>query len=224
MPDADDLFRPRPGEAPLHQRDYLIQSFRQSTDRLRIRGMVHDQKPPGVYIDNDPDPLSVHQMVVDLIIEFPSLEIVEATVVMEVTPHTGCTSIEPNYSKLVGLSIARGFSRQVKDLFGGPRGCTHVGALLQAMAPVAIQSSWSMRAMNEGETTVSLGGSDQEAEALEARRQALLQFNMNTCHVWSEDGTLIQQALAGEEIEPPIWAVDRLVELGRSVDDWHKRE
>lgn len=224
MLDADDLFQPLPGEAPLHQRDYLIQSFRQSTDRLRIRGIVHDQKPPGVYIDNDPEPLSVHQMVVDLIIEFPSLEIVDATVVMEVTPHTGCTSIEPNYSKLIGLSIARGFSRQVKDLFGGPRGCTHVGALLQAMAPVAIQSSWSMRAMNEGETSVNLGPADHEAEALEARRQALLQFNMNTCHVWSEDGTLIQQALAGEEIEPPIWAVDRLVELGRSVDDWHKRE
>ncbi len=222
---ADDLFQPAAEEEILHRRDYVVRSFRQSPDRLRIRGMVHDQKPPGVYIDDDPDPLSVHQMVVDLIIEFPSLEIVGAEVVMEVTPHTGCTSIEPNYSDLVGLSIARGFSRQVKDLFGGPRGCTHVGALLQAMAPVAIQSSWSMRAMNEGETAVSLGGgSAQEADAAEARRQALLTFNMNTCHVWSEDGTLIKQALAGEEIEAPIWAVDRLLELGRSVDDWHKRE
>ena len=46
---------------------------------------------------------------------------------------------------LVGLSIARGFTHRVRELFGGPRGCTHTTALLQAMAPIAMQCFWSMR-------------------------------------------------------------------------------
>jgi hypothetical protein len=43
------------------------------------------------------------------------------------------------------MSIARGFNAKVRELFGSSRGCTHIGALLAAMAPVAIQTGWSMR-------------------------------------------------------------------------------
>lgn len=208
---------PEPAGELVHQRDYTVKSYRQSADRLRIRGVIQDQKPPGVYIEDDPEPLSVHQMVVDLVLDFPTLEIVEAEVVMEVTPHATCTSIETTYQQLVGVSIARGFSRTVRDLFGGPRGCTHVGALLQAMAPIAIQSLWSMRALDE--TPVALTA----AEALEQRRQGLA-FNTNTCHVWEEDGELMKKAMAGDELDPPLWVVDRLEKLGRSPDDWRMRQ
>ena len=197
----------------MHHRTYDVRAYREASDRLRIRGIVHDQKPAGIYIVDDPDPLSVHQMVVDLVVDFPSLEIVDAEVVMEITPHRGCTSIEPEYRKLVGISIARGFTRKVRDLFGGPRGCTHVGALLQAMAPVAVQSMWSMRAVDE--TPVELT----TEEMAERRRQAML-FNTNTCHVWAEDGETIAKVNAGEPMEPPLWAIERLEELGRDPSEW----
>lgn len=201
-----------PDEPLLHQRDYQIRSYRTAEGQLRIRGTVHDQKPPGLIIDGDPEPMSVHQMVVDLVVEFPSLVIAAAEVVMEVTPHDGCTSIEPAYHQLVGLSVTRGFSRKVQDLFGGPRGCTHVGALLQAMAPVAIQSMWSMRAL-EG-TPVGLGKS-----AEEQRREAMM-FNFNTCHVWDAEGDLAGRVVARGEPDPPRWAIERLTKLGRSVEEW----
>ena len=42
---------PEPDEQVIHQRDYQVTSYRVGPDRLRIRGMVHDQKPPGVYIE-----------------------------------------------------------------------------------------------------------------------------------------------------------------------------
>jgi len=109
------------GEEPLlHQREYVVRSYRAGPGRMRIRGMVHDQKPPGMIIDGDPDPLSVHCMVVDLLVDYRSLQIAAAEVVMEVTPHDGCTSIEPAYAELVGVSVTRGFSRKVQELFGGP--------------------------------------------------------------------------------------------------------
>ncbi len=214
---------PDPGTLPaatgtlVHQRAYDVKAYHVAPDRLRLRGSVHDVKPPGMYIEDDPDPLSVHHMEVDLLLEFPSLTIVEAAVAMNVTPHMGCNTIEPDYQTLVGLSIARGFSRQVKDLFGGPNGCTHIGALLQAMAPVAIQSGWSMR------TLASRAHPDGDANSFgpEERKQALA-FNLNTCHIWDENGAQVAGMLAGAEMEIPVWAVKRLEAMGRSPEEWRR--
>ncbi len=208
---------PEPEGEPVHHRRYDVQAYKQGPDRLLIRGMVHDQKPPGTYIPDDPEPLSVHQMVVDLTIVYPAMEIVAAEVVMEVTPHAGCTSIEPVYEKLIGVPIARGFSRVVRDLFGGPRGCTHVGALLQAMAPVAIQSRFAM--MDLG-TPVALGDDEADAERTKDLRRQALAVNLNTCHIWAEGGEQMTRIENDEPPQPPLWAVERLAELGRPVEDW----
>lgn len=208
---------PADADLPLiHHRNYQVRSYRQSPTEFWLRGTVQDQKPAGVYFDDD-QPLTVHQMRVDLLVAFPSMEILEADVELATHPHESCATIEPEYQKLVGLSIARGFSRSVKDLFGGPRGCTHVMALLQAMAPVAIQSTWSMRAAETGSVAVAIDRSNGD----EGLREAL-RFNLDTCHVWAEDGEMVAAVRAGEEIPPPVWASERLVELGRDPDEWYE--
>ena len=69
-PDPDDL-------EVLHDREYRVRAYRAADDRLLIRGAVRDQKPPGMYVEGDPDPLTVHHMQVELEVAFPSLEIVE---------------------------------------------------------------------------------------------------------------------------------------------------
>ena len=74
-----------------------------------------------------------------------------AAVLFEAHPHDACGSIAPHYGELVGLSIARGFTHEVRQRFGGPRGCTHTTALLLAMAPVAIQCIWSMQVVDDRE-------------------------------------------------------------------------
>ena len=93
-------------------------------------------------------------MVIDLTIGFPDLVISDVAVEMQTHPHGYCPSIVEHYRKLIGLSIARGFTHKVRDLFGGPKGCAHTTALLQAMAPVAIQSIWSMRSLSPTERMV----------------------------------------------------------------------
>ena len=114
-------------------------------DRLMLRGVVVDEKPVGLYIEQDPNPLWMHHMILDLEIHFPSLVIQKATVTFREHPHLGCVNIVDHYKKLEGMSITRGFNAKVRELFAGPRACTHTTALLQAMAPVAVQSMWSMR-------------------------------------------------------------------------------
>ena len=197
----------------LHDRTYRVRSYRQGTD-LRIRGMVRDLKPAGVYIPDDTRPLQVHHMIVDLVVAYPSLVIEQAEVVLETHPHEQCPRIEDHYAKLVGLSITRGFTHKVRELFGGPRGCTHTTALLQAMAPVAVQSVWSLRA------SAARDGWEPVAAPQLLPPEDRLRLNLNTCHVWAEDGELVATVLAGEDLSPPVWAERRLDELGRDAASW----
>ena len=142
------------GLAVLHEREYRVRSYRLDDDggqHLLLRGAVRDQKPAGLYVEGDPDPLTFHHMQVELVVDFPGMEISAAAVLFEAHPHDQCVAITPHYGELVGLSIARGFTHEVRQRFGGPRGCTHTTALLLAMAPVAIQSIWSMQIVADRE-------------------------------------------------------------------------
>jgi hypothetical protein len=203
----------------IHERAYVVRAYRKDDTTLVLRGAVRDQKPPGLYVPGDPDPLTVHHMIVDLAIRVPDLEIIDAQAVLDVHPHAACPTIQEHYGNLVGLSIARGFTHKVRELFGGPRGCTHTTALLQAMAPVAIQSMWSFRvkAQREG----SVGGPDFSSP--ESRRQAMA-MNINTCHIWAEDGDQVRGILAGEPMEVPVWIHTRYRQLGLDPASWRNSD
>jgi len=198
----------------LHDREYRVRAFRLADDRLLIRGAVRDQKPPNLYIADDDQPLTIHHMQIDLEVGFPSLQIVKAAVRFETHPHGGCPAIIDHYGGLVGLSIARGFTHKVRELFGGPRGCTHTTALLQAMAPVAVQCFWSMDASDA--TTQS---EPDATEDVRDRRRDRWSTNLNTCHVWAEDGELVTAIEAGGDFGIPIFIAKRVAELGLEPDD-----
>ena len=193
---------------PLHTRSYDVVAFRKDATTLLLRGEVRDVKPPGVYIADDPDPITVHHMVVELSIEMPGLEIVDAQVVMETHPHATCPNVLPRYDRIVGLSIARGFNAKVRELFGGPLGCTHTTALLVAMAPVALQSAWSMRALERRDEP-------DDVPFDPAQRAQVIRGSINTCHVWEEGGEHHLTMRDSEHIHPAIPMQVRLRELGR---------
>jgi hypothetical protein len=94
-------------------------------------------------------------------------------------------------------------------LFGGPRGCTHTTALLQAMAPVAVQCFWSMMA-SEARTA---GGVFAPRTRSGEDRSGMWKTNLNTCHVWAEDGDMVQSIVQGAPVPLPIFARRRAAEL-----------
>jgi hypothetical protein len=210
------LFPSEPSYPVIHTRQYQVKAYRISEEKFLLRGVVVDEKPAGLYIENDPDPIWMHHMIVDLEITYPTFLITKADVEFKNHPHLGCTNITDHYKKLEGMSIARGFNAKVRELFGSSRGCTHIGALLAAMAPVAIQTGWSMRVS-------SVVDSDALEKSLEVfKEQRIKQFatTVNTCHIWDENGEIVMKLLGGEEIEMPIPVVLRLRELGRDETDW----
>jgi hypothetical protein len=216
---AFDAIAPHPdgvdaADELVHERAYVVRAYRIDPDRLILRGSVRDQKPPGTYIVDDPEPLTIHHMIVDLTVAIPSLEIVGAKAVLETHPHPTCKRIEDHYENLVGLSIARGFTNKIRELFGGPRGCTHTTALLQAMAPVAVQAIWTLnidQQRNDG---------DEGPFDINAAREAAVMANINTCHVWAEDGEHVAGIRAGEPMDVPLWISRRFDQLGRDPETW----
>ena len=208
---VEPMFPQNPEFPLIHTRRYEVRAFRMADDRFLLRGVVCDEKPAGLYVTEDPDPLWLHHMIVEMEVVYPTFVIERAYAKFHQHPHLSCTDITDHYKKLEGMSIARGFNAKVKELFAGSRGCTHITALLSAMAPVAIQTGWSMRvtAMNEGESPSN--PSDAETE----QREKQLAGTINTCHMWDESGELVAQVRAGEAIEIPLSVRKRLQELGR---------
>jgi len=200
----------------LHTRNYDTKVYRDG-EHMIVVGTVQDVKPPGMYVDDDPNPLEIHHMAVALKVAVDDLSIVDAQVEFRTHPHTACPAVVEHYGKLVGLSIARGFNRKVRELFGGPRACTHTTALLQAMAPVVVQAMWSVRMdgrRSAGENPFDPRENDEGV--------AHFELNLNTCHVWAEGSELITSARAGETPEVPLWIKRRFKELGRDPETWRE--
>jgi Protein of unknown function (DUF2889) len=203
--------------ACVHERAYAVKAYRKTSRTLLLRGVVHDQAPAGVTIPGDTEPFDMHHMVIDLEVDMTTTEITAATVRMDTHPHEQCVSITTTYDQLVGLFVGRGYTHKVRELFGGPRGCTHVLALLQAMAPVVMQSRWPMARMVEPGTQPLANPTMMSPE--DRKRLALGQ--MNTCHVWAEDGEMVADTLAGRPMKRPEHIDQRLRAMGVDPDNWN---
>ncbi|MGA1035992.1 MAG: DUF2889 domain-containing protein [Ilumatobacteraceae bacterium] len=208
LPDDSDL-------VPIHDREYRVRAYRLAQDKILIRGAVRDQKPPGLYISHDPEPITVHHMVVELEVGYPTLTIERAQVVFQTFPHSTCSMITDHYRNLEGLSIARGFSNKVRELFGGPRGCTHTTALLLAMGPVAVQCAWSMRTFEtpEGDApALRMGfGRDPDDESWK--------MNIGTCHEWAEGGPAYRRAESQGDWGIPVFMRERAASFGLELGE-----
>lgn len=123
----------------------------------------------------------VHDMWIRLTIN-DQMEIVDVEAVTQASPFTVCSSITPEYKKLIGLKIVAGFTAAVRDRLGGVHGCTHLTELLGPIGTVAYQTM--VRAKNE---TPKPG--DTRGPEIHNRRPR----HINTCHALSSDGPVVQQ-------------------------------
>jgi len=215
--DHPPLLPPDPEFPPLHNRDYQVRAWRTDEATILIRGAVMDIKPGEMIAErirsaggvDDGRPITIHHMIVDLYVGVPQLVIKDVTVAFERNPQPACPHIASSYQGLIGLSISRGFTHKVRELFGGPRGCTHTTALLQAMAPVALQCMFSFRAAGPGGGAASSDTSGAPPEA---------SFMRDTCHVWSGEGELWQGVTVGRTPPMPLPMQERLRASGLSPD------
>jgi len=82
----------------------------------------------------------IHEMCIRLTID-RHLNVLDAAASSDAVPYPGgCENIAPAYKRLIGLNLARGFRKHVKDLFGGVKGCTHLTEMLGWFPTAAVQT------------------------------------------------------------------------------------
>ena len=112
-----------------------------------------------------------------------SMTIVAFEASTEYGPYSICPQAAPNFSRLAGLTIARGFLKAAAERVGGTQGCTHLRELLQQMATVAYQTHYSHR-MRRATAAAEQSGREMTTEEIEAsiaRRAGDRPANLNTC-------------------------------------------
>lgn len=192
---------------PIHQRRYETEAFDEGDGTMRVVGRLVDTKPHGLALA-DGEPLVIHDMTIEMVLAPEGFVIQSINAEMHVHPYGECPGVLASYQQLVGTSIARGYSRRVKELFGGPNGCSHIGALLIALGPVVIQASWGLSRINADPTEFG----QPDPDPVETARH--MQLNENTCHIWKSDGAQMTRLRSGERTVRPQWETDRLVKLG----------
>jgi len=107
-----------------------------------------------------------HDMWMRLTIDADML-IHEAIAVTDAGPHLPCGDITGKFSQLKGARITRGWTKGLRELIGGPNGCTHHWELLGRVAMVAYQSTHRVRREDH------------------SRNPGQLPYQFNTCHMYA---------------------------------------
>jgi hypothetical protein len=167
---------------PLHRRTIEFEAF-DAGETLVVVGKLRDSRP---WADGRDAVAQVHDMELRVTVRIDDMTITESVAEMHTFPHAECPAIVPAFAGLVGLSVARGYTREVQSRFGGPKGCTHLEQLARSLGPLVVQAVTSRRAraVNRGETENLLAAGASP-------------WARDSCHVWAEGGVADQKLAAG---------------------------
>ncbi len=157
-------------DTPVHRRTIGVDSYDEGTS-LRVVGRLRDERP------GQHHPV-LHDMELRLLVSVPELRITAAEAAMHAFPHDECPFIAPRFAQLEGLSVARGFTRALRELFAGVSGCQHLHELARVTGPAVFQANAALRARDR----------DAPAGGPPADPDAVLGALRGSCHVWAPGG------------------------------------
>jgi hypothetical protein len=166
----------------IHTRQIECRGFRRTDGMWDIEGHLTDTKTYA--FDNEwrgevlPG-VPVHQMWLRLTLD-DELIIREIEAVTDHSPFPICPAIAPNFQRLRGLSITKGFIGRVRDLLGGVEGCTH---LVEMMGPVATTAFQTIHPYRNRELR-------KQGHATDTSRRPRL---LNSCHAFAETGDVVKR-------------------------------
>jgi Protein of unknown function (DUF2889) len=165
----------------LHTRNIEISTYDYNGQKIIVEGFLKDDRfQESRVITGETFPSGViHHMAIRLLVNCSNLLIEDIDVDLISVPRKVCCETIRCLVSIKGLTITKGFTSKVKKLAGGNKGCTHLVELLLAMAPAAIQGYAAYQ-------------SKKPAVFDPNRAKMILQFLVNTCRAWRENGPLVK--------------------------------
>lgn len=164
-----------------HTRRYEFNGFQRDDGLWDIEGHMTDVKSYGFSNDHRGrieagEPL--HDMWLRLTID-EDFKVVDVEAATAAAPFAMCPEVVPNFKRMIGETIGRGWRQAIKRNVGGIEGCTHLTEMLGAMATVAYQSLYPVRAKKAKEGV--------------AREPSPRPPLIDTCHAFRSDGEVVRK-------------------------------
>ena len=183
-----DLSTPAEREAQ-HFRNYAFGGYRRADGLFDIEGRMTDTKSyafPNDWRQTVEAGEPVHDMRIRLTLD-EQFVIRDVECVTAAGPYEICPAITPAFAALKGERIGRGWSRLLREKFGGRHGCVHHVEMLRAMATVAFQTLYGYQSRRDREA----GGNSEGPPDREATPQRRPGF-IDSCHALASDGEVVR--------------------------------
>lgn len=130
-------------------RDKRLDVLPLSATRLQLEARLRDIS---VAVENESDVEIIHDLRITAIVSVPDLTILEIAGYADQQPYSECSYTAAMVRKLEGLTLNRGYRREVLALLGGTRGCSHFLTLALDLSATHVLSIY-MRMRDEVENT-----------------------------------------------------------------------
>lgn len=165
----------------LHTRTVTCQGYEREDGLFEVDGWMTDVKTysfknrdRGEITPGEP----LHGMGIRITYD-DKMTIVDAVAAMDYSPFRMCPDITPNFKALIGMRMVPGFTRAVKEKFGGVKGCTHLVELMGPIATTAFQTMTSKRFAH--------------FEGKDLSKLKTKPMTLDTCHSWSTSGPNVKR-------------------------------
>lgn len=169
----------------IHNRDIIMNGYRRDDGLWDIEAHLTDVKSYSFHTSGRGDVPAgepIHGLWLRLTVD-DDLTVRGVEIATDYTPFATCSWIARNFQQLVGLSIAAGWNKAVREKLGGVQGCTHLVELLGPLGTVAFQTIISLVAREPAE----------KADAAGVERPKERPGLLNTCHIFASDGPVVKE-------------------------------
>jgi hypothetical protein len=160
-------FQPR--SELVHRRTMDFTGYELDDETMGVVARLTDERP---WAGTSTRGSQLHDMTLEVQVRLADLAITASSAFMVHHPHAECPDITPVFSQLIGLSVGRGFNKEVVRLFSGVSGCAHLDQLARALGPAIVQSAISIKASHHDPST------PRPSNAHVA----------GSCHIWAPNG------------------------------------
>jgi hypothetical protein len=172
-----------------HFRNYAFGGYRRADGLFDIEGRMTDTKSyafPNDWRQTVQAGEPVHDMRIRLTLD-EQFVIRDVECVTATGPYEICPAITPAFAALKGERIGRGWSRLLRDKFGGRHGCVHHVEMLRTMATVAFQTLYGYQERRKREMGLSKSEGPPDRETT-GRRPGFI----DSCHALASDGEVVR--------------------------------
>lgn len=129
----------------VHTRKIDCNGYLREDGMIEVESVMRDISPHGsdLFFKTLGPNEDLHHMQITLTLD-TRLMIHHVQVLTQAAPTPWCAEGNAVYDGLIGMQVGPGFTRKVRELAGGAKGCTHMTELMGPVATTAMQTRFAM--------------------------------------------------------------------------------